>query len=365
MNDAPESGSPAVSGSVPPAAASAPLQASRGSRLPLLVSLLALLVTGWLGLQFLEQGRLLASLDSAVQAQQLQAGSEQARFSTLQQQWQQSEARLQQELASASDRLAAQNEQLLALERELAATNRRLGASTAPGLGNPQLLLAEAEAVLRLARERLLVARDTRSALRLFTAADALLRQTNDTSALGARELLAQELASLRALPEVDVQGLYLQLGALAARIEDFAVQSAAAAFRIEQPPAEAAPATSWYAGLSDTLARYFVVTRAETAVQPLLSAEQQYLLRRGIQLRLEQARLALLRGQPEIWRSALGEALSEVSRWLAEDDSGSRARLQQELQQLRETPIDLVIPPLDATLRALQQLQQASGDTP
>jgi uroporphyrin-III C-methyltransferase len=365
MNDAPESGSPAAAVALPPAAASAPLQTTgRSSLLPLLVSLLALLVAGWLGLKFLEQERRLASLDSAVQAQQLQADSEQARFSALQQQWQQTEALLQQELASASARLTAQNEQLLVLERELAATNRRLGANAASGLGNPQLLLAEAEAVLRLARERLLVARDTRSALRLFTAADALLRQANDSSALGVRELLAQELASLRALPEVDVQGLYLQVGALAARIEDFTVQSAATAFRIEQPAA-AAPAASWYAGLSDTLARYFVVTRAETAVQPLLSAEQQYLLRRGIQLRLEQARLALLRGQPEIWRSALGEALSEVPRWLAEDESGSRARLQQELQQLRETPIELLIPPLDATLRALQQLQQAGGDTP
>lgn len=363
MNDAPDSGTQAAAATTAPVANAAPPVTGRPPLLPMLLSFLALLATVWLGLQYLDQGSRLASLDATLRAQQGQSGADEARFTALQQQWQQADTTMQQELASANARLAAQNEQILALERQLAATERRLGASAAPGPGNSQLLLAEVEALLRLARERLLVARDTRSAVRLFTAADALLRQANDSAALGIRDVLAQELASLRALPEVDVQGLYLQLGALAATVEGFAVQSAASTGFVLEPPTATASADNWYSGLGMALARYFVVTRPETAVQPLLSAEQQYLLRRSIQLQLEQARLALLRGQQEVWRSALDEAVAEATRWLAEDDSGGRARLLQELQQLRETPIVVVIPPLDGTLGALQALAQAGGN--
>lgn len=336
-------------------------------------SLAALLVSGWVWWQGQQEDPAVANMNAAVATQEASVEALRSQLASQQQTWQQMEAALQAELAAATTRVAAQNEQLAVLQGELATLGRRVADNTNPvTTSSRELVFAEAAGLLRLARERLLTARDVAGAIRLYLAADELLQPLDDSAAFSVREVLARELGTLRTLPEVDVQGLYARLGALAARIDGFRVQSDATAdFSVDAPATTTTPATtateaSWYAGISAALDRYFVVTRQDGPVQPLLGSEQQYLIRRGIQLQLEQARLALLRGQTQVWQTALSEAEVGSTRWLADDGSSNHAQLLAELRDLQATAITTDIPALDNTLRVLQQvLQSAAGTTP
>ncbi|MBP9034586.1 MAG: uroporphyrinogen-III C-methyltransferase, partial [Pseudomonadales bacterium] len=75
--------------------------------------------------------------------------------------------------------------------------------------------LAEAEYLERLASQSLLMGREVRGALALLGAADGILRDLDDPALHAARAALASDIASLRAVAEFDVEGLYLRLAAL------------------------------------------------------------------------------------------------------------------------------------------------------
>jgi uroporphyrin-3 C-methyltransferase len=371
----PTSSQPTVAPATASASSAKPaVQTASGNKsvFPVVLSVAALLVSGWVWWQGQQDDPALASMNAAVATQDITLNTlrEQLLEQLLEQQQAslQLETAIQAELAAGTTRIAAQNEQLAALQRELAALTRRVEDNANPvTTSSRDLLFAEAEGLLRLARERLLAARDVAGAVRLYLAADELMQQLDDGAAFSVREVLARELGTLRALPEVDVQGLYTRLAALAARIDGFRVQSDATAdFSVDaaatNPPAE----DSWYTGISAALDRYFVVSRQDGPVQPLLGNEQQFLIRRGIQLQLEQARLALLRGQTQIWQTALSEAEAGSARWLADEGNSNLAQLLAELRELQATAIITDIPALDNTLRVLQQvLQSATGTTP
>src|SRR5690606_17008050 len=94
--------------------------------------------------------------------------------------------------------------------------------------------------------------------------------------------------------------------------------------------------------------------------VQPQLDAAEQFQLRALVQLQIEQARLALLRAEPELYRRALDAAISTSQRWLRDSD-GSIDDFVATLEGLRDTAIVADFPAMDQTLTALRRLTGAS----
>jgi uroporphyrin-3 C-methyltransferase len=342
--------------------------AARTGFLPTFVAFAALLASAAVGYLYLQQNAALDKLQAELAAAQAQRGDTGSQLTALEQALQQQDASLretlQSELAAANARSAAQDERLAGLSRDLTSATQRIRAAGSTPV-NQDSLLAEAASLLRMAQQQLLLARDTGTAIRLYLAADELLRNSDNPAVFGVREELARELATLQALPGVDVEGLYAQLGAQSRRIDTLAVRSGAEdlAFTVQQP-AEAATGEDWLGTVTATLSRYFVVTKREAAVTPLLSAEQEFLIRRSIQLQIEQARLALLQGQPDIYRMALDAALAAIAARL-QDQDGGRALLAETLATLRDAPIRTDIPALNGALVALQQLLADSAANP
>ncbi len=334
----------------------------------LLLGLLCLVplaaVGGLAWLQFTQQDELAALRTDYTALQQQSAGNsnqfallqdgQQLLGVTLQQSVREA---VQQDLVAANAALAAQTERLAALESELAATRLRLNSMDTGG--SP---LAEAEVLLRFAQQRLLLAHDTVTAAELFRAADELLRGIDDPALFTVRDILARELALLQAVPPVDVPGLFAQLSAQAARVADFTVVSASAAQDFAVTPVENSVQEEggWWSGIKQTLGDYFVVTQSTEEVAPQLDAETQFLLRALIQLRIEQAKLALLRAEPELYQAALDEALASSRQWLRGDEA-SLASYLSALDTLRATPIMMDISRVDDTLAALRLLPGAT----
>jgi uroporphyrin-III C-methyltransferase len=273
------------------------------------------------------------------------------------QQQQQEQQQHQQELASANSALAAQARQISALERELA--DLRMNGADAGS--SP---LSEAETLLRIAQQRLVLAGDVAAAIDLYLAADELLRMVDDPQAIVVREALAVELAQLRALPTVDVPGLFAQLTAQAALVNELAVLSPStqqddSAASTEAPVAQ----NGWWNSVQQTIGEYFVVTRSTDAIMPQLGAEEQSMIRALVQLRIEQAKVALLRGEPEVYQAALDEALAASRQWLSGDENATTFLTT--LDTLRNTPIANDIPQVDQALSAVRQLSDATSISP
>jgi uroporphyrin-3 C-methyltransferase len=265
---------------------------------------------------------------------------------------------LEQQRAESTAAANAQAEQLAALESELAATQLRL--NSMDGGGSP---LTEAEVLLRFAQQRLVLARDTATAIQLFLSADSLLRDSVDPAVVNVRESLAREVATLQALPTVDVAGLFAQLSAQAARVDSFVVVSGATAqdFAVTPAAADAQESAGWWSGVKQAFGEYFVVSRSTSAAVPQLSASDQYQLRALVQLHIEQAKVALLRGDTQLYQTALEDALVTSRRWLRSDDDSLEDFIAA-LTTLRDTPILVEIPSVDQTLNSLRRLAGNNG---
>lgn len=294
---------------------------------------------------------------------------------------QQSIASLQQETAQLdrmygdtgnqrSQRLQAL-ENKLASQRELIATQQRQIDHNARELleaGNrtrTDWLLAEAEYLLRIANQRLLIEKDIRGALAALESADQVLRESDDIGVYPVRQQVAKEIMTLRGLTDVDRTGLYLTLEAAIDSIQqltDSALASDRMASTLEQAQDEstsdAIEPDKWWVeawnGAKSTLSQVVVVRRLDQPVKPLLSPEQSAYARLNLQLMLEEAALAVLQGHQELYSRSLTKASRAIDRWY--DSSNPKIlALSDTLEALAGQDIDPELPDISKSLALLK----------
>src|SRR5690606_21247593 len=115
-------------------------------------------------------------------------------------------------------REAAASNRLLVAEQRIEAQHKRLQGLSSTS--REDWLLAEAEYLLRLANQRVLIEHSPSSADGLLTQADEILKNLDDPDLFSLRQAIAKDLASLRLIKEVDHEGLYFSIKALTEQIE-------------------------------------------------------------------------------------------------------------------------------------------------
>jgi uroporphyrin-3 C-methyltransferase len=259
-------------------------------------------------------------------------------------------------------------QQTLADQRDLIATQQRQidqNASELLEAGNrsrTDWLLAEAEYLLRIANQRLQIEKDIRGALAALTEADRVLRQTDDVGSYPVRQQVAKEIMTLRSLEDVDRTGLYLKLEAAidsVNQLTDRALSGNQTFGDNTQPDASPEPMNqNWWQTvwqkIGDTLSRVVVVRRMDEPVKPLLSPDQSAYARLNLQLTLEEAALAVLRGQQELYDRALAKADNTLGQWY--DNTHPRVNaLKQTLNELAGLDIDPELPDISESLQLLK----------
>jgi uroporphyrin-3 C-methyltransferase len=270
---------------------------------------------------------------------------------TLEQRLNTVQPQLQRQAASVQE----QASRLQALETRLA--EQRAELAQLRGGDRDSWLLAEVEYLLRLANQRLIMAGDAVSARRLLQSADGILRQLDSTALHPVRRAVAEDLAALRALPELDVEGLYLRLGALVDQVAGLVIFELPE--RTDGP--EAAAADTWQQRLQQgyqqalaTLSKYIVVRRREVPVEALVDPQWEGLLRQNLVMLLQQAQVALLSGNQPLYEASLQRA----QRWLTEfflADEAAASAAANELEALSDEVIAVPLPDISASLAALK----------
>ncbi|WP_369600140.1 uroporphyrinogen-III C-methyltransferase [Hahella sp. SMD15-11] len=262
--------------------------------------------------------------------------------------------RLRETLALTEERQKATEERLQAQLSQLAAKVLQQSATS-----RTDWLLAEAEYLLRLANQRLALERDVKGAAKLLEAADAVVAEADDPALYPVREALAQELAALKATGLPDRTGLFLRLNALAAQVDKLnqRVFVAPVETATSVGDASATAETSWdgrLARLKQQVEKYLVIRRLDAPVEPLLSPDQIAYLKANLRLMLEQAQLAVLQQNQEVYQASLDKASEWLQRWLVGQDASTRALLN-ELEALRKVEIRPGLPDISGSLRLLK----------
>lgn len=230
------------------------------------------------------------------------------------------------------------------------------------GTSGEDWLLAEVEYLIRLANQRVLMERDVSGALSLLSSADEIVEQTTGIPAYELRESLAYDIANLKAVSDLDTDGIFLSLSAMASQVTEL---------RRKQP--ELSPPTqiqidngeaqNFYQQFLSLVNNIFGrvlnsvdYRRDGVAITPLLPPKEEYYLRQNLILKFEMAQLALLRNDQPVYHTSLSEAKLWIVKHFVETDPRTVA-LVTALDQLVEVEVDRSLPNISGSLRAVRGL--------
>jgi uroporphyrin-3 C-methyltransferase len=293
------------------------------------------------------------------------AAAEDTSLFDLGQQW---EARLATQNAAARKAASDQAEQLQVIEGRLTAQRAELARFGATD--RQDWLLAEAQYLLRLANQRLIMADDVVAAKALPLSADSILAELEDVALFDVRAAVAADLAAVRAVPKRDIQGMYLVLAALIEQAGKLVIfQLPEQASRAEDQPAE-----NWQGRLKQgyesallKLSDYIIIRRRDVPIEALMDPQWEGLVRQNLRMLLEQAQVALLSGNQTLFRESLARANHWVAEFFDADEAAARA-LSQEILALQEKDISVEMPDISRSLVAVdvaleRRMQRAGGE--
>lgn len=223
-------------------------------------------------------------------------------------------------------------------------------------------LLEQAEYFMRIANAQETLAGDSASALTALSIADQHLRDAADPRLTPVRKLVATEMAALRSVPRVDTEGLVLKIGTLSAMLERLPPKRVAPREFSVAPASPAAGASGINRAL-EALRNAFMtivsVRRTDAPTPTLLSDESASLLNRSLDLELQMARLALLRGEAVIYRSSLADVRRNLEQHFDTSSTAGASALAV-LDELAGAPLPDSLPDVSASLTELVRIRES-----
>lgn len=222
-------------------------------------------------------------------------------------------------------------------------------------------LLLEAEYLIQLANQRILLERDVETAIAALESADMRLRDTGDPGVVKVRQIINQAIQTLRQVPHSDIAGMSLTLSSINNDLEKLPLATPDPKSReqqVQRELEETQKVQSWRelpAAVWRDLKNLVVIRDHEKPVKPLLSPDQRFFLMENLRLQIEQARLALLSGQQTIYKERLDTAIQWIGQYFDKDSSVTKSTLQT-LQQLSAVEIAPELPDISHTYVALQR---------
>jgi len=261
-----------------------------------------------------------------------------------------------------------QAEQLQAIESRLLAQRQELARFGATD--RQDWLLAEAQYLLRLANQRLIMSDDVVAAKALLISADGILMELEDVSLHEVRAAVAADLAAVRAVPKRDIQGMYLKLAALIEQADNLVIFQLPD--EVDRAPVE--PAENWQERLQQgyeeallKLSDYVIIRRRDVPIEALMDPQWEGLVRQNLRMLLEQAQVALLSGNQALFRESLMRANHWVGEFFEADEAAAKA-LANEIGVLVEADIDVEMPDISRSLAAVdvaleRRMQRGGGE--
>ena len=271
-------------------------------------------------------------------------------------------------------------EELASLEQQLADRKQVLD-SLLPRLGNLESdvsalqgastgarttwLVAEAEHYLRIANAELQLASDPDLATLALKTADDRLAQLADPSMIDVRQAIADEVAALDAMEKPDIEGVTLTLASLSRVVETLPLKTVTAGVGSEAtaPEPDAGPFSRAWAAVKRVASGLVRISGPGEGEIPLLTPDAEYFLRTNLALKLEVARLALLRGEQAVFRQSLDDANAWLDQYFESGDTQVASAVET-ITEIRDGVKISTPPDISESLRLLRSHRAAAEPT-
>ena len=236
--------------------------------------------------------------------------------------------------------------------------------------GRDAWVKAEAASLLMDANEEIALDADPVLALQALQQADARLKLLADPRLIAVRQEITHESAELRALPQADRQGMALTLTELAAGVDKLPLKRTAPDHyqpggELGTPlPADAGFWERFKAAFLRLTGALFTVRHHGMPVEPLLPPDQEFLLRRNLELKLETTRSALMERQADAFQASAAAAEAWLKEYFDNGDNAVKSAVQQ-LDDMQKQQIAPKLPDLSQSLLLLRQLESPKGAAP
>lgn len=210
-------------------------------------------------------------------------------------------------LAGLNGMLEQQSKETQAVKENLLVLRDKMGSNDAGWK------MAEVEYLVSLANQRVNLAKDKHTALAALKAADQNLLKLADPRLTSIRESIAREIQSLTGVAEIDVTGIVLELSAMEELLDDLPLLENIAPVPMDttadQTEATSAEDRDWrllmQAAWQD-MKELIVIRHHDRPIEPLLPPEQRHNLIENMKLRLNAAKIAVLRGDSRSFNEQL-----------------------------------------------------------
>ncbi|MBI1423989.1 MAG: hypothetical protein GC149_11025 [Gammaproteobacteria bacterium] len=225
-------------------------------------------------------------------------------------------------------------------------------------------LIDEAEYLLQLANYRLLFDRDIKTAVVALNTADVRLRDTGDPGVVPVRKVIAESVQALKEVPQSDLAGLSLALSAIDKDVDKLPLNTPDPQSRAQTQQdgmSETRKVKTWSelpAAVWHDLKGLIVIRNHEKPVEPLIAPDQRFFLTENLRLQIEQARLAMLSGQAEIYKERLATAIQWIEKYFDKEAAQTQAALTT-LKQLQHSAIAPPLPDISKPYRLLEEYRQ------
>lgn len=233
--------------------------------------------------------------------------------------------------------------------------------------------LLEARYLLRIANQKINTDRDATTAILQLTAADSILAELGQIDLLPLRKSIIGDITTLKLAPSVDQSGIYFRLQGLIENIRSMPPISPAGKINPTAKKAEEATANNQpeliekdVMGTSDglvasffevwekikgSLSRYVHYTHLPVPSDVLPPEAHRY-IQESIRLQLEQAQLALMAENTEVYIASLQQAKQLINDYF--QATGNVNALISEISELENTTITVQLPSISGSLSQL-----------
>ncbi|MEN9756519.1 MAG: hypothetical protein RL755_706 [Pseudomonadota bacterium] len=255
------------------------------------------------------------------------------------------------------------NEKLETVRKELLEEIQKLQRQLGKTRGD--WLLADAEYLLSVANQRLLLMGDVNTTHEALEAADQRLRESGDAAAYKVREQLAKDISAISAINSADIVGIYATLQTLESQTKSLVLLLPYAGKEVESPVAEIAPVKTKkdnVEGLLGQLESMVTIRHVQQHVNEILTPEQAQFIREQLGVKLEMVKIALVQQNDILYQASLNDA----QKWLTQNfvKEKEMERFSAALTKLSDVRIRSQFPDISLSLKMLRDITKLRVET-
>ncbi len=220
----------------------------------------------------------------------------------------------------------------------------------------------EVEYLIRIAIDSLQFKRDVGTAVAALTAADNRLREIGHPAFANTRRMIADDLNALLAVPKADIAGAAFTLSSLQDAVTRLPLPGSGTTHAAEEGGAaeeDEVKEEGWkgfFLGMWQAFKDLVTVRHREQPEQPILPPEEHEYLVQNLQLKLETARLALLRRDEQVYHDSLKAIKDWINKYYDTNDAAVSGALAS-LDKLDQMVVNPELPSLTASLNAIREV--------